>query len=101
MERVMFYTIMPYYEVFFDQDANLITMIHEDDGSFREEYETPLLNHFGIGVRQFEMPYELSEKIEKHFTNNDLAREPDESLEDAVVRIYVRPFLLEFLKEQK
>lgn len=36
--------------VFWDQDHNLITTIHENDGTWRGEYMNKLLNHFEIQV---------------------------------------------------
>ncbi len=37
-------------QVFWDETGTLITAIHENDGEFRDEYMSSLLNHFEIKV---------------------------------------------------
>lgn len=44
------YDSIDYQTVFWDQDQNLITTIHENDGQWRGEYMNKLLNHFDIQV---------------------------------------------------
>lgn len=57
-----------YGQVFWDQDGNVVTGIHENDGDFREEYMSELLTHFNIDVKYHqEIPSEIKKKSKKHY----------------------------------
>ena len=48
--KTLLYTYWNNGQVFYDQDNNIITYIHENDGDYSEEYFNIILNHFGVNV---------------------------------------------------
>jgi hypothetical protein len=53
-------------EIFWDDDKNIITGIHDNDANFRDEYFEPLFNHFGIKIKRVK-------KLPNWITNEILA----------------------------
>jgi hypothetical protein len=98
----LYWTGIPQYEVFFDHRGALIRYIHENDAVFRSEYQSSLLEHFGIKVEYFELPERTKSKLEKIFYDG---KEPKydkqkESLEEAVIRLYVKPELQKIINSK-
>lgn len=53
-----------YGSIFYDEDNNIITAIHENDGHFRTEYFAKLFTHFNIKVeKSSKRPEFLTDKI--------------------------------------
>lgn len=101
-KKRLYYTNMPCYEVFFDQDGKLITYVHENDAIFRDEYHSSLFEHYGIEVEGFEIPERLWNEIDEYFRGKRLKYDPEkESLEHALIRMYVRPVLEEKIRDIK
>lgn len=48
--RVLYYTNGAYGQIFWDENDNIITGLHENDGNFRDQYMTKLFNHYGVEV---------------------------------------------------
>ena len=49
-KRELNYYNASYGIIFWDENNNIITSIHENDGEFREEYMSSLFTHFDIEV---------------------------------------------------
>lgn len=64
MEKTIFYTLAAQYEIFFDQEGKLITYIHENDATFRSEYQSSLFKHFGIETKFFALSDSINRRIE-------------------------------------
>jgi len=90
MKRKIFYTNIPYYEVFFDQDGGLITYIHEHDAVFRPEYQGALFKHFGIEIEYFKLPEKVFDDIRIYLEKNDV---------EPAIRRYVEPRLRKLLEK--
>ena len=52
-------------EIFWDDEKNVITGIHDNDANFRDEYFEPLFSHFGIKLKRVK-------KLPKWITNEIL-----------------------------
>ena len=64
MKKII-YTSVPNYEVFFDQDGNHITTVHENDANMRNEYHGSLFKHFGIELKYKAISDKLEEKMQE------------------------------------
>lgn len=49
-QNVLNYCNTSHGQVFWDQNNEIISAIHENDGEFRSEYMTKMFEHFGIEV---------------------------------------------------
>lgn len=49
--------------VFWDENNVLITTIHENDGSWREEYMNVLFEHFDIKVKRGKIPKSIQDQL--------------------------------------
>lgn len=51
--------------VFWDEKNKLITIIHENDATWRKEYMNKIPNHFGIEVKQVnKLPKEIKNQLQ-------------------------------------
>jgi|WetSurMetagenome_2_1015567.scaffolds.fasta_scaffold1401111_2 hypothetical protein len=65
--QILYYGYAPYGQVFWDQNETPITTIHENDGNFREEYMSSIVEHFNIKVKYVEkIPASIKEATKNY-----------------------------------
>jgi hypothetical protein len=98
--KTMLYTCRNGYEAFFDQDGENITHTFDNDATFRDEYQSCLLEAFGVNVEYFNLPKKL-DKIASSVEENEADIEGESDPASAVVNTIIEPYLKRVIQKKE
>jgi hypothetical protein len=61
--RTLHYAPVEFGTILWDENKKIVAALHENDCDFRDEYLSPIFEHFGIKVQESSLPKFITKKI--------------------------------------